>query len=451
MSDLPRAWEAYWFRPIPRVRPFLFERGFLVLLALDLWIVRIPAASRYGGLNFAHFTWLDAIQPVPTPGIQVGALVATGLFAVVVALGGGSLALRVLLLAAYTWSWAMSRLDGFQHHYLLSWVLLCVVCFPARRERGERVEAWGWVLLGASLAIVYFFTAVAKLEAPWLDGGIVRRLAEEAGTAAVAEGWASTVGVGAGRLWQAVAWSVIGAEILVACAYLVAPRRDDEGARWCRRLAGLGGGVAIVLHLGIEAFLDLHIGWFSAYTLLGATTFFLPLGLLEPVGGGVDRLADGCRSLGRRLGKRLGARSARAVAGAVAATALLLATGACAGLPGALTATALVAALVLLDAGALFASGLPSRSVATLAGGAAAAVALALAFELFPARYDFYDRLGGELFRRGEHASALAAYERLSRDAPRFPTEEPVRAFVRERRLDALRRAAPAVESVSNL
>ena len=36
---------------------------------------------------------------------------------------------RVALVVLYSYSWAMSRLDSYQHHYLLSWVLLCIALF----------------------------------------------------------------------------------------------------------------------------------------------------------------------------------------------------------------------------------------------------------------------------------------------------------------------------------
>jgi hypothetical protein len=46
----------------------------LALAAVDTWLLMIPRGGRYGagGFNVAHFAWIDALFPVPTPRAYVG-------------------------------------------------------------------------------------------------------------------------------------------------------------------------------------------------------------------------------------------------------------------------------------------------------------------------------------------------------------------------------------------
>src|SRR5262249_8829724 len=143
----------------------------LCLLAFDVWILEVPLGWRYGmnGFNVAHFAWLDALQPLPSPALYVGMMLATGVVALVCAFRDTSRWTRVLLLVLYTYGWMMSLLDIFQHHYLLSLILTMFVFFPRARlvdlyraprgtEPRPAVETWAYVLLGATMFIVYVYT-----------------------------------------------------------------------------------------------------------------------------------------------------------------------------------------------------------------------------------------------------------------------------------------------------
>jgi hypothetical protein len=129
------AFESYFHAPVAAARAYLFSRLFLVLVALDAWTLMIGHAGRYGvdGFNVAHFAWLDAILPQPTAAMYVGVLLATGLLALALALGGTRRVALAGLFLLYTISWAMSMLDSYQHHYFVSSVLLCLVFFPELR------------------------------------------------------------------------------------------------------------------------------------------------------------------------------------------------------------------------------------------------------------------------------------------------------------------------------
>lgn len=134
------AFDGYFHAPFVAARAYLFSRLFLVLVALDAWTLMIGHAGRYGvdGFNVAHFAWLDAILPQPTAAIYVGVLLATGLLALALALGGTRRLALAGLFLLYTISWAMSMLDSYQHHYFVSSVLLCLVFFPELRASDVR-------------------------------------------------------------------------------------------------------------------------------------------------------------------------------------------------------------------------------------------------------------------------------------------------------------------------
>ncbi|HET6340280.1 MAG TPA: hypothetical protein VFG30_44030 [Polyangiales bacterium] len=127
--------DRYFYGRFAAARAYLFSRLFLVLVALDAWTLMIGHAGRYGvdGFNVAHFAWLDAILPQPTAAMYVGVLLATGLLALALALGGTQRFALAGLFLLYTLSWAMSMLDSYQHHYFVSTVLLCLVFFPELR------------------------------------------------------------------------------------------------------------------------------------------------------------------------------------------------------------------------------------------------------------------------------------------------------------------------------
>jgi hypothetical protein len=126
------AFDRYFHAPFAAARAFLFSRVFLVLVALDAWTLMIGHAGRYGvdGFNVAHFAWLDWLLPQPTAAGYIGVLIATGLLALTLAIGGTRRLALAGLFLLYTLSWAMSMLDSYQHHYFVSSVLLCLVFFP---------------------------------------------------------------------------------------------------------------------------------------------------------------------------------------------------------------------------------------------------------------------------------------------------------------------------------
>lgn len=167
-------------------RSYLFSKVFLLLLALDAWALMIGHAGRYGaaGFNAAHFDWLDAIQPLPTNASYIGMLLLAGLLSLTLMLAGIARWLLALLLVLYTYSWAMSLLDSYQHHYFVSLILACLIFFPQlgardihplaapldaesakkkktrERERADGIELRGWAFTVLAAAIVAVYAAV---------------------------------------------------------------------------------------------------------------------------------------------------------------------------------------------------------------------------------------------------------------------------------------------------
>lgn len=293
MSAVRENFDHYFFAPVAAVRPLLVEKCVLVLLALDMWFLRLGMANRYDEkeLNLAHFDWLDAVSPAPSAGLFVGVAMLTGMLALVIAMANLGVAWRLALLILYSYTWAMSRLDSFQHHYLLSWVLLCIAFFPrvrvadfrgetAERSRSPLVSAWAWVLLGVFAAIVYAYTTIAKLDPVWQSGACVQQLEGTATLMKPLESAFVALGGKAGSFWNLMAQATVVAEVLLSAGYLLMTQQDRLASRWVSRMCFVCWLLAIGLHASFEL-AGLRIGWFSYFMMLLASTSFLPASWLE--------------------------------------------------------------------------------------------------------------------------------------------------------------------------
>lgn len=431
------AWDRYWFGPVAAVRPYVLERAVLLLLALDAWVQFVPHGGRYGagGFNVAHFAWLDAIQPLPSPPLHVGLMLIVGGLAWVVACTGGNRSLRVLLLVLYTYGWAMSRLDAYQHHYLLSLLLGAFVFFPQLRAAdvldagGSRISAWAYVLVAANVAVVYIFAAATKTEAGWASGAVLRHVTKSSQWFQDVWSWVLETGLRDDTLWEVVARAVALMQILIAVAYVGVVRSDGSRARWVRLLTWGALFAAVGFHGSLLLF-TIEIRWFSYYMIAIAAAFFLP----EPVLRGMVGLATfPFRTVAQRTVRwRTRPPSGfRTVVVALSASCVVALVGFQLDLPGA-------AAAGLICGGALAVVGLaaalgsnpePARRVAIAA--AAGALALGAAVHVLPVRFQYYLYVVADLQRRGDPAHVLAAYEKAEPYAPRGQS--------RRRQIEALR------------
>lgn len=172
------------FQPVDIASLVFFRVAFGALLAwkfakyfLHDWIETVYVEPAF------HFTYLGFswVKPLPSPWLHVvfalllvsAALVALGLFyrAACAALGFGF---------AYVFLLEQTRFNN--HDYLI--LLLCALMFfaPAHRAlsldarlgrtgRATHVPAWAPAALAAQMGVVYFFGAVAKMNADWLLAG----------------------------------------------------------------------------------------------------------------------------------------------------------------------------------------------------------------------------------------------------------------------------------------
>jgi hypothetical protein len=434
------AWDHYWFGEVAAIRPYLLVKALLCMVAFDAWLVMVPTGGRYGagGFDVAHFRWLDAVQPLPNPGLYVSLMLSVGMFALVSAFADAGRWSRALVALTYTYGWAMSFHDGYQHHYFLSLVLTLFVFFPRLRSRDlysagvppsgrkrgrakpaaaarRAVSSWAYALLAVNVGIVYAFTALAKLDPEWRAGEVLLRIAGPR-LGSWTEGFASSPG-----LWKVLALSAFITECLLALGYFLAVRLDHLG-QLLRVVAGLTFIVAVGFHLGIDLFVE-GIGWFSYYMIVVACVYFLPASLLWAVGGALAgpalRLASmwsatsGAPAGGTRAGN-----IALTVAVATTAAVVAVAAGLSLDLPGAETLGVLAASVV---AGATLLAvvlGFENRAMHYLLATLVAAVAMWGAIALSTVRFYYYGQVGMDMWRRGDNAAAAEAFDRANRYAP---------------------------------
>lgn len=415
------AFAALWYGPVAAIRPFLFERIFLALLAFDAWLT-FARGGAYGlaGFNVAHFRWLDALAPPPTAGLYVGVLLLCGILAAVAALSGPSRPLLAAVFALHAFAWSMSQLDLYQHHYLLSLVFFCLIFFPPLRLAevlppgtaavpGPRTCAWAFRLLGAVVAIVYAFAALSKIEPFWLSGVTPALVAREKAVPQAVAGLFAALGPSRDSFWALVGIGTVGVELALSAAYLLSLRQDERAGALRRRICLAAWLLAVALHTGFEA-MGLLIGRFSFYMLLVAGAFLLPERWL------FGAAAFACASA-RRLAAAL-ARHRRAasvgfgrswLAAALALAPALALLGRWLDLPGAPWALVAAAAAMLGSVLAALWRGEPGRARARVLAFAAAGLALAVQISLRPERYEFYWSRAGSLREIGDLPGALAA------------------------------------------
>lgn len=143
-----QGWDRQWYGPVAAIRPYLFQKCFLLLVALDLLVLMVERGGRYGldaiPFNVPHFSWLNAFhrlylpEGVPTATYYVCVLVLTSFLALCLFLSGHRPWLMAIVVALYTYAWSMSRLDSYLHHYMLTLILSCMVFFPPIDPRSLR-------------------------------------------------------------------------------------------------------------------------------------------------------------------------------------------------------------------------------------------------------------------------------------------------------------------------
>ena len=405
----------HFLAPVAAVRPFLFVRLLYLLLAVDIWLHFVGRSVIYGvdGFNVAHFAWLDAIAPQPTAALYTGLMIVISFAALAVGLFGRHLPLMILVCVLFTYGWAVSQLDSYQHHYFLSLLLFLSLFLPDLKPaqgpwRWGMVTAWVFPLIGAQMAILYFYTAIAKMDARWLTGAVVGNLStagEGPSTQAV-----PILGPMLGQtIWPILAVGAIVGEILLALGYVLAMGRDRGRPRFWPVAMGVCWITAMGLHIGIEWF-HLKIGLFSYYMMALACLFFLPASWLARVAlalsGPLSRLEGG---LARRIASP--AVSAGWIIAAIALAVMVPLGMNSLQVPaagGGLIAAGLLFALLFLHAAWMRDRSLACRWVLVFAAFSALATTIVLTSNL---RSDMFLALAQYDHRSGKLDAALARYE----------------------------------------
>lgn len=183
MSDAARQakqmWRRFWFDfRIPATRLNLLRVCFFAVVAVDAFL-QISHAPRYGAgeFNVSHFMWLDSLVPVPSRGFVLTLFVLQSFLALRAMFGVATTTSVRLLTACFGYTYFVSQLDSYQHHYLI-FLLLLIACFipweQAQRPDPDRPAAglpsWAMRLFLVQLSLLYLWAAVAKMSPHWLDG-----------------------------------------------------------------------------------------------------------------------------------------------------------------------------------------------------------------------------------------------------------------------------------------
>lgn len=400
------------------VRAFFLERGLYALLAFDVWALMIQHGGRYGvgGFNVAHFAWLERLVPNPTPALYVGLLSASGLLAFCGALGTLPPVGRAVLFGLYSFAWAISLHDSYQHHYLLSWLLLFLASFPTLSVRmcawtKHVISSLGMSLVATCCAVVYTFTAVSKLSPAWRSGYVLRALSRSNGPLALVPRGLMSVGIAEDSAFRAAALGIVLLQACVALGFLASTLRDTARGRGLGVLCSVALTLSLSFHLLTELDSAFAIGWFSYYMAWIAVVLLVPWRWLQVLLYAPARLSRWLRfetAPPRALVRQTG----------TLALGLAVLTAIEADLPGVLEAS-----LGVYFGGLLWTSQGVARRRTRL--GFRAWSSLCASFVAFltllgsgQVRFDYYRRLAGELSRMGQLSQSLEFYRRAERYAP---------------------------------
>lgn len=230
----------------------VFRLLFFGLLAADaLWKFTGPTESSSLLVSKIPLLFEEGLDWVPTPKFLARISGVVCLAAAVASLGPERFYPRAAAVAAagYNIAYFGDTTDRYQHHYLLC---LLLALLPWARD-----HAWVKRLVFVQLALVYFWTGVAKIVdgGLFLEGHFVRMAARRR---IVFDGvhWLSELtGIDDISMWSLLAVQVVLFEV-VLCGLLLTGRAP--------RLAVVLG---VAMHLGFELVGKLSIGYFSWYML----------------------------------------------------------------------------------------------------------------------------------------------------------------------------------------
>jgi hypothetical protein len=231
----------------------IFRLLFFGLLALDE-LIAAAAPTEPSALLMSKVPLLfeEGLDWVPTPKALSHVHAVACLAAIVASVGTDSVYKHAAVAAAacYNFAYWANAIDGYQHHYLLC---LLLALLPWARDHG-----WVRRLITVQLAIVYFWTTVAKLAdgGLFLEGHFVRMTARRRGVYDGIHDLSVMTGIDELSLWSLFAVQVVVAEILLVVLLLTG------------RAPWLAIAIGAAMHLGFQVVGNLSIGYFSWYMIV---------------------------------------------------------------------------------------------------------------------------------------------------------------------------------------
>ena len=288
LSAFERSTQARWRQWVRVERPLsaliALRVCFFGLLSYDLWWIGLSHAPRYGagGFNVAHLPLLTSFSP--SPELAGGLYIAGGLLSLLAALGlGGRLTVGLLALlynGVYLWSQA----DSYQHHYLIGLLLALFTWAPLTPRELERVNSDpdqgalnlrahpGLDLLFIQMALIYFWTAVAKTEPVWLSGEVMSDILRNPDVRQSVTGLGASFGWSEQATFKVIAWGVMLGEYLAPVFFLLRPLRP------------LGFLMIPWFHISVE-WVGFDIELFSYYMIALNLCLLSPAQLWRPLEG----------------------------------------------------------------------------------------------------------------------------------------------------------------------
>lgn len=281
----------YFLGPVAAARVLLLRKLILGCLAVDVLATHLSPAWRYGaaGFNVAHFSLFDRVLPLPTTALYVGMLVLVSIGAALSALMAKPP--RALILAVgvlYTWGWSCSMHDSYQHHYLISLLVLTLAFSPVESAdelldgtHGEvpRTHALGYAMTSTLAAVVYSYTAVSKTEPDWLSGAAMRSITHDGELIRPLMNAAESIaGITGDDFWWLLGHSVVPVQVICAVGYFTAPLRDGALSTSADRELTTRAKTAFADPARVGAAIALLVGATFAIVWLGLSVWIaLPL------------------------------------------------------------------------------------------------------------------------------------------------------------------------------
>ena len=245
-------------------------------------------AQAFGHLTLSHLPWLDAVLPAPNPAAMLVIRLLLAWLAGLVALGLTRAPLRRLVAGLWWTSLLWSQLEGFQHQVLVGWMLAaCALpasldAPPVGRLSLPRVLSW-------QMALLYVWTAIAKLGPGWRGGDVPMAVFADAAIGDLVSWAAQALTVPERSLWSMAGPVAAGAELVVAVGF--AARRQP--------IRSLGLVVGVLLHATISV-APLRVGLFVGY--LGLASWLLwPVSWQAACASAVATVGRALVGLGRGL------------------------------------------------------------------------------------------------------------------------------------------------------